>query len=70
MAILRLFGNRNKNRNDKNIINNIPENTFQADDDDEIIAVITAAIAAVLQKPTSGFKVVSFKKRGNWKYNI
>ena len=70
MAILRLFGNRNKNRNDKNIINNIPENTFQADDDDEIIAVITAAIAAILQKPASGFRVVSFKKRGNWKYNI
>lgn len=33
----------------------------------EIIAVITAAVESVLGKPPSGFKVVSFKKRNEWK---
>ena len=37
------------------------------EDEDEIIAVITAAIAAISgKKPTLDFRVVSFKKRGNW----
>ena len=35
-------------------------------EDEELIAVISAAIAAFLQKPVSGFRVVSFKQRGNW----
>lgn len=37
------------------------------EDEEELIAVITAAISAVLKKPVSGFRVVSFKKRGNWR---
>jgi len=36
-------------------------------EEEELIAVITAAISAFLRKPASGFRVVSFKKRGNWK---
>ena len=34
--------------------------------EEELIAVITAAIVAATQKPASGFKVTSFKKRGDW----
>ena len=36
-------------------------------DEEELIAVITAAVSAALQKPASGFRVVSFKKRSGWK---
>jgi len=56
--------------------NNEPENeamttsdiiqTETQNDDEELIAVISAAIAAVLKKPVSRFRVVAFKKRGNW----
>jgi sodium pump decarboxylase gamma subunit len=41
-----------------------PEN---ADDEKETVAAITAALSVVLEKPVSGFRVVSFKKRSNWK---
>ena len=36
-------------------------------EDEEVIAVITAAIAMSVQKPVSGFRVVSFKQRNGWK---
>ena len=46
----------------------IPANANKDEEDEnELIAVITAAVAAVLQKPVSGFRVVSFKKRSGWK---
>jgi sodium pump decarboxylase gamma subunit len=37
------------------------------EDEEELIAVITAAVAAILKKPVSGFRVVSFKKKNNWR---
>ena len=37
--------------------------------EEELIAVITAAISAMTQKHPSGFRVVSFKKRGSWKFS-
>jgi len=40
--------------------------TEEKNDEEELIAVISAAIAAVLKKPTSEFRVVAFKKRNNW----
>ena len=36
--------------------------------EEELVAIIAAAIAAALKKPLSGFRVVSFKKRAVWKY--
>jgi len=33
----------------------------------ELIAVITASVAAILEKPVSGFRVVAFKQRTGWK---
>lgn len=38
------------------------------DDEEELIAVITAAVAMILEKPASGFRVVSFKPRPVWKW--
>ena len=35
-----------------------------ASDDGEIIAAITAALCVVLDKPATGFRVVSFRKTG------
>lgn len=78
LSILKLFRNKNKDDNEKldrsaesKIAEKIskPENTvYEAEEnEDEIIAVISAAISAFLKKPVSGFRVVSFKKRGNWK---
>ena len=40
--------------------------TEEKNDEEELIAVISAAVAAMLNKPVSGFRVVAFKKRGNW----
>ncbi|MCL2157770.1 MAG: OadG family protein [Oscillospiraceae bacterium] len=37
-------------------------------EEDELVAVISAAVAAALEKPVSGFRVVSFKKRNDWKF--
>ncbi|MCL1859740.1 MAG: OadG family protein [Oscillospiraceae bacterium] len=37
------------------------------ENEEELIAVITAAVASVLDKPVSGFRVVSFKQRTGWK---
>jgi sodium pump decarboxylase gamma subunit len=34
-------------------------------DDSELIAVITAAVAAVLDQPTTSFRVVSFRRTGD-----
>ena len=36
-----------------------------ATDDSELIAVITAAVAAVLDQPTTSFRVVSFRRTGD-----
>ena len=36
-----------------------------ATDDSELIAVITAAVAAVLDQPTTSFRVVSFRRSGD-----
>ena len=48
----------------------LPENTDEEEDEEEeeAIAVITAAVSAALEKPVSGFRVVSFKKRNEWKF--
>jgi sodium pump decarboxylase gamma subunit len=43
------------------VVKDMPETN-----EEELIAVITAAISAATQKPASGFRVTSFKKRGNW----
>ena len=50
-------------------VSNIEFESSGAEDEneEELIAVITAAVAAILQKSVSGFRVVSFKKRSNWK---
>ena len=58
----KLFGNKNKK--EPEVIDNLNENE---EDEEELIAVITAAVSAILKKPVSGFKVVSFKKREGWK---
>ena len=39
----------------------------QEEGEDELIAVIAAAVSSVLKKPVSDFRVVSFKKRSNWR---
>jgi len=65
----KLFG-KNKKENDDitkteiEVTDNINESE---EDDEELIAVIAAAVSAVLRKPVSGFRVVSFKKREGWK---
>ena len=64
MPKLKFFGNKNKYREEPDEINEIM--VFDNTDKEEIIAVISAAISAFLKKPVSGFRVVSFKKRGNW----
>ena len=52
---------------------NLNESEKNEESEEELIAVITAAIAMIInecnsfQKPVSGFNVVSFKKRSNWK---
>ena len=48
-----------------------PDYNYNKDNttEEELIAVITAAISAMTQKHPSGFRVVSFKKRGNWKFS-
>ena len=65
MFFKKLFGNTNKKEFDEIIKSEVPEAANE--NEEELIAVITAAIAAALTKPVSGFRVVSFKKRGNWK---
>ena len=55
-----------KNKNKEQIENEEPVEIIQ-EDEEELIAVISAAIAMLLKKPVSGFRVVSFKKRSNWK---
>ena len=45
----------------------IQEETGILEDEEELIAVITAAVAMSVQKPVSGFRVVSFKQRNGWK---
>ena len=40
----------------------------EIESEEELIAVITAAISAITKKPASGFRVTSFKKRGNWRF--
>ena len=42
-----------------------PAPTSTATDDSELIAVITAAVAAVLDQPTTSFRVVSFRRSGD-----
>ena len=67
MAKFNLFGRRTDKENHDEII--IPANIYEkpGENEEELIAVIAAAISAFLKKPVSGFRVVSFKKRGNWK---
>ena len=73
MSIFNLFKNKNKDEPEKT--DEIIESEASADivssanadeDNEELIAVISAAISAFLKKPVSGFRVVSFKKRGSW----
>ena len=45
----------------------IEEIETYTENEEELIAVITAAISAITQKPASGFRVTSFKKRSGWK---
>ena len=76
-AILELFGFVSKKIGKKaGAPAQIPQNETKAEDpvsenteeesEEEMVAAITAAISAVLEKPLSGFRVVSFKKRNNW----
>jgi len=61
----RLFGNRNRQKSDE--IERKEDINESGEDEEELIAVITAAVSAFLSKPVSGFRVVSFKKRDGWK---
>jgi sodium pump decarboxylase gamma subunit len=70
-AILELFGfvskKIGKKTNDPLLIpETVPPENTEDEDEEETIAAITAAISVVLEKPASGFRVVSFKKRNNW----
>ena len=70
----KLFGNDDEAPEDENkSAVKIPEPaavtataTADEEDEEELIAVITAAIAASLRKPMLDFRVVSFRKRGDW----
>ena len=64
MAKFNLFRRKTNKEIPDEII--IPANADE-ENEEELIAVIAAAISAFLKKPVSGFRVVSFKKRGNWK---
>ena len=63
---MKLFGNKNKKITEENIVS-VNANAVE-ENEEELIAVITAAVAAFLKKPASGFRVVSFKKRTGWKW--
>ena len=57
---------KEKNKKDAEPNNEVIENTAEVEtaeeDDDELIAVITAAIAASTQRPAKSFRVVNFKR--------
>ena len=57
---------KNKEIEEETITAPVENIVYQTEDEEELIAVISAAVAAVLKKPVSGFRVVAFKKRGNW----
>jgi len=57
-----LFNKLSKTENTKNIENT--EN--KKENDEELIAVIAAAVFVMTNKPLSAFRVVSFKERKNW----
>ena len=76
-GILELFGFVSKKTGKKSAVPaQIPQNEIKAEDpvfenteeesEKETVAAITAAISAVLEKPVSDFRVVSFRKRKNW----
>jgi hypothetical protein len=50
----------------KSYEDNQPEEVIEFIEDEELVAIITAAIAASLGKSALDFRVVSFKKRGDW----
>jgi len=64
--MLKLFGKKNNHIEEHDEI--IESEGFNADEEneEELIAVISAAVSVFLKEPVSGFKVVSFKKRGSW----
>ena len=64
--MLKLFGKKNKDKAVEIKENEVVIKTVE-EDEEELIAVITAAVAMVLMKPVSGFRVVSFKQRTGWK---
>ena len=82
MSIFKLFGHKNKDniKEEPDKIEKIAEIAVPAktndiedgndENEEELIAVITAAVSAVLQKSVSGFRVVSFKQKHNWKNSI
>jgi len=66
---LPLFKKKNIENKEHEELVEITNSADHVDEENEekLIAVISAAIAMILKKPVSGFKVVSFKKRNNWK---
>ena len=63
MGFLVQYIGKKINKNKKEAIPSMQE----TEEDEEFIAVITAAVAAYTGRPATEFKVVSFKKRENWK---
>lgn len=76
MGILSIFGRKPKDEKNNVVAPEITSAASAANEEasqensvsenEELIAVIMAAIAASMQKPVSGFRVVSFKERGRW----
>ena len=80
-VILELFGyiskkitNKSKKTDETFVGDGVPgvphvsnENAEFEETKEELIAVITAAVAMSMQKPVSGFRVVFFKQRNGWK---
>ena len=67
MPISNLFKKKKEKEKEKEEIEIANQFEEIEEDENELIAVISAAVSMILNKPVSGFKVVSFKKRGNWK---
>jgi hypothetical protein len=63
------FGKKNNKKTNEPIEITADEKIdAENENEGELIAVIAAAVASFLQKPISGFRVVSFKERSRWKF--
>ena len=65
--VQQLGKSKNKNKNEAIPPMQDMQDMQETEEDEEFVAVIAAAVAAYTGKATSEFKVVSFKKRENWK---